>query len=141
MFNQSLGYVFDFWEFAPFSYSLKGQKKSNWFLQGDISSKNRTNGFYFTTMKPQFDLFSFVFWRKLKTPKRHFKIIWPLAAPIIIIYCNFAATMGCCYCLWQIPKWNMDNSLLWQPDQSKVGFIYNLWISLSSIRSNQEWLL
>ena len=22
-----------------------------------------------------------------------------LAAPIIIIYCNFAATMGCCYCL------------------------------------------
>ena len=30
-------------------------------------------------MKPQVDLFSFVFWRKLKTPKRHFEINWPLA--------------------------------------------------------------
>ena len=30
-------------------------------------------------MIPQFDLFSFVFWRKLKTPKRHFEINWPLA--------------------------------------------------------------
>ena len=29
-------------------------------------------------MKPQVDLFSFVFWKKLKTPKRHFKINWPL---------------------------------------------------------------
>ena len=29
-------------------------------------------------MKPQVDLFSFVFWRKLKTPKRHFEINWPL---------------------------------------------------------------
>ena len=25
------------------------------------------------------DLFSLVFWRKLKTPKRDFEIIWPLA--------------------------------------------------------------
>ena len=24
------------------------------------------------------DVFSFVFWRKLKTPKKHFEIIWPL---------------------------------------------------------------
>ena len=24
------------------------------------------------------DVFSFVFWKKLKTPKRHFEIIWPL---------------------------------------------------------------
>ena len=30
-------------------------------------------------MKPWVDLFSFVFWRKLKTPKRHFEINWPLA--------------------------------------------------------------
>ena len=35
----------------------------------------RTNEqFYFTTMKPQVDLFSFVFLRKLKTPKGHFEI-------------------------------------------------------------------
>ena len=29
-------------------------------------------------MKPHVNLFLFVFWRKLKTPKRLFKIIWPL---------------------------------------------------------------
>ena len=33
------------------------------------------NEFYFTTVKP------LVFWRKLKTPKRHFEIVWPLAVP------------------------------------------------------------
>ena len=43
------------------------------------SSKKRTNEFDFTTMIPQFDLFLFVFWKKLKTPKGHFEINWPLA--------------------------------------------------------------
>ena len=38
------------------------------------------NEFDFTTMKPQVDLFSIVFWKKLKTPKRHFEINWPLVA-------------------------------------------------------------
>ena len=36
------------------------------------------NEFDFTTMIPQVDLFSFVFWKKLKTSKRHFEINWPL---------------------------------------------------------------
>ena len=35
----------------------KGQKKSKWFFQVDVSSKKRTNKFYFTAMKPQVDLF------------------------------------------------------------------------------------
>ena len=38
------------------------------------SPKNRGEKFDFTTMIPQIDLFSFVFWEKLKTPKRHFEI-------------------------------------------------------------------
>ena len=38
------------------------------------SHKKRTKKFDFTTMIPQVDLFSFVFWEKLKTPKRHFEI-------------------------------------------------------------------
>ena len=58
-----------------FDWSLKGQTKSKRFFQADVSSKK----FYFTTMKSQVDLFSFLFWRKLKTPKRHFEINWPLA--------------------------------------------------------------
>ena len=55
-------------------HSSKGQTKWKQFFQVDISSKKQTNEFYFTTMKPQVDLFSFVFWRKLKTPKKHFEI-------------------------------------------------------------------
>ena len=47
---------------------FKGQKKLKWLFQANISSKKRTNKFYFTTKKPKVDLFSFVFWRKLKTP-------------------------------------------------------------------------
>ena len=56
----------------------KGQTKSKWFYQADISSKKLTNGFNFTTIIPHVNLFSFVFWKKLKTPKRHFKTNWPL---------------------------------------------------------------
>ena len=61
------------------------QKLSNWQLtKGQLISKGlfgilncpkkRTKKFEFTTMIPQVDLFSFVFWEKLKTPKRHFEI-------------------------------------------------------------------
>ena len=56
----------------------KGQKKLKLFFQVDVSSKKRMNEFYFTTMKPLVDLFSFVFWKKLMTPKRHSEINWPL---------------------------------------------------------------
>ena len=38
----------------------KGQTKSKLFFQDDVSSKKRTKKFYFTTVKPQVDLFSFI---------------------------------------------------------------------------------
>ena len=57
---------------------FKGQTKLKWFFESDVSSKKWTNEFDFTTMIPQVDLFSFVFWKKLKTSKRHFEINWPL---------------------------------------------------------------
>ena len=63
---------------------FKGQNKSKWFFQVDVSSKKQTIEFYFTTMKPQVDLFSFVCFRKLKTPKRHFKITWPLIMTALV---------------------------------------------------------
>ena len=53
---------------------FKGQLISKCLLGIFNSSKKRTNEFYFTTIKPQIDLFSFLFWRKLKAPKRHFEI-------------------------------------------------------------------
>ena len=49
--------------------AAKGQTKSKWFFQADISSKNRTNEFDFTTMIPQVDLFSSVFGRNLRHQK------------------------------------------------------------------------
>ena len=55
--------------------TLKGQIISKWFLVSSISSKKRMKELDFTTMIPQVDLFSFVFWRKSKTPKNHFEII------------------------------------------------------------------
>ena len=61
-----------------FFSSAKGQKKSKQFFQAGNSSKKRTNEFYFITTKPQVNLSTFVFWRKLKTPKRLFEINWPL---------------------------------------------------------------
>jgi hypothetical protein len=51
-----------------------GQSKSTLCFQDKVSSKNQTNEFYFTTMKAKDDLFSFVFWKQLKTPKRLFEI-------------------------------------------------------------------
>ena len=78
-------YWIDFFSFLKkrkcwdiFGHSPKGQKKSKWFFQAEVSSKKPTIEFYFTAMKPHVDMFSFIFWRKLKTPKRHFEINWPL---------------------------------------------------------------
>ena len=56
----------------------KGQLISKCLFGIFNSPKKRTKKFNFTTTIPQVDLFSFVFWEKLKTPKRHFKINWPL---------------------------------------------------------------
>ena len=38
------------------------------------SLKKRAKKIDFTTVIPQVDLFSFIFWKKLKTAKRHFEI-------------------------------------------------------------------
>ena len=57
---------------------FKGQIISKEFLMSSISSKKWTKKFDSTTMIPQVDFFLFVFWRKSKTPKNHFEIIWPL---------------------------------------------------------------
>ena len=52
----------------------KGQTNSKWFFKPTFLPKNeRTNSILLLV-----DLFSFVFWKKVKTPKRHFEINWPL---------------------------------------------------------------
>ena len=47
------------------------------------------NDVYFTTMKTQVDLFLFDFWKKLKTPKRHFDINRPLVSTAFKFLPNF----------------------------------------------------
>ena len=69
------------------AYSKYCQTNSKWFFQVAVSSKKRTNKVDFTTMIPQVDLFSFIFWKILKTPKRYFEINWPLN---IILFWYFA---------------------------------------------------
>ena len=60
------------------SLACKGQLISKCLFGLFNRSKKRTKQFDLTTMIPQVDLFSFVFWKNLKTPKRHFEINWPL---------------------------------------------------------------
>ena len=52
----------------------KGQLISKTNCQGMDSSKKRRNEFVLLLC----DVFSFVFWKKLKTPKKPFEITWPL---------------------------------------------------------------
>ena len=67
-------YQFTYYGIVKPSKYIKVRQSQNDFFKPTFSPKKRTNEFYFTTMKPQVDLFSFVFWRKLKTPKRHLKL-------------------------------------------------------------------
>ena len=48
-------------------------------------------------MKPQIDLFLFFFWRKLRTPKRHFEIIWPLPTRCFSIFSELFHCTCCIY--------------------------------------------
>ncbi len=56
-------------QFSTGICAAKGRTKLKWFFQAKVSSNKWTNEFNFTTKIPQVDLFSFVFWEKLKTPK------------------------------------------------------------------------
>ena len=53
---------------------LKIRKNRNYFFKPTFPPKNEQKN----SISLLWDLFSFVFWRKLMTPKRHFKINWPL---------------------------------------------------------------
>ena len=50
---------------------LKVRQSWNDFFKQTFPPKKWTNIFCFTTMKPQVDLFLFIFWRKLNSLKRH----------------------------------------------------------------------
>ena len=61
-----------------FKIYTKGQLISKGLFGILTSSKNQAKEVDLTTMIPQVDFFSFIFWKNLKTPKIHFEINWPL---------------------------------------------------------------
>ena len=63
--------VFTDWLF--YEHMAKGQKKSKWFFQDDVSSKKWTNKFDFTTMVPQVDLFFVHFLEEIEDTKKTFR--------------------------------------------------------------------
>ena len=86
--------------------NAKGQKKSKRFFQADVSSKKRTNEFYFTTYETSGRLVFVHFWMKLMTPKRHFEIIWPLENR------EYLSLL----CLGEVKNWRNHNFLMKFPD-------------------------
>ena len=61
---------------------LKIRQILNYFFKPTFLPKNeRTNSSLLLV-----DFFSFVFWKKVKTPKRHFEINWPLVLYIEMIH-------------------------------------------------------
>jgi hypothetical protein len=98
------------------------------------SSKKWTKKFDLTTMIPQVDLFSSVFWKNLKTPKRHFDINWPLkeVRNCEYFFCNLPKLlMSVCWFLDAI--FALLVLVLLKPWQNKKGqtidSLHRFWIS------------
>ena len=75
--------------FVTFAVWSKGQLISKCLFGIFDSSKKPTKKSDLTTMVPPVELFSFIFWKNLKTPKRHFEINWPLTALYSLIKEDF----------------------------------------------------
>ena len=67
--------------------SVKVRKNWNYFFKPTFPPKNEQRN----SILLLWDLFLFVFWRKLKTPKRHFEINWPL----VHTYCECDRMLLC----------------------------------------------
>ena len=69
--------------------TAKGQLISKYLFGIFNSPKKQTKKFDFTTMVPQVELFSFVFWENWRHLKRHFKIKWQIGGlPVFAISFN-----------------------------------------------------
>ena len=122
--------------------TLKVRQSRNDFFQADVSYKKQSKELYFTTMKPQERL---VFWRKLKTPKRHFEINWPLphasnlkiTAKQEVTCCTNLDTLPTFVAFHTISFW-MQSSLEYLPDWSffRVFHVEILHSITTDLRSN-----
>ena len=86
-----------------FTLESKGQLIAKANCQAREFFQKRTNEFVFTTMQRVF----VHFWKKLKTPKRHFEIIWPLVrtlTSLMIYFCHCQHMMDATIA----PSWAYD---------------------------------
>ena len=78
-----------------------------------------------TTMIPQVGLFSFVFWKNLKTPKRHFEINWRLIQRLgfiryscdkvlVSLMTKFLTIWDLTTFIWRQNPLNYDHATIWQ---------------------------
>ena len=96
----------------------KGQTKSKWFFQADVSSKKWMNEFDFTNFR------SF-FWKKLKTPKRHFKINWPSVLELYFLF-KYILLAWIFYISWQ--EWMSHlKSVHFKNTVTRSSFCSKLW--------------
>ena len=101
-------------------YSTKGQLISKELFDILNSSKKRKKIFDLTTMIPQVDLFSYVFWKNLKTPKRHFEIHWPLWFSTVIW--QFIDLIHVSTIYFSFEKWNRHMGIIYR---YKAGLVFS----------------
>ena len=109
------------------SWLTEGRTESKWFVQAAVSSKKQTNEFDFTTMIHQVDLFSFIIWKKLKTPKRHFEINWPLVLMKKLGYFIFATSKS-----WIL------KFLIMAIQKKEVGYLYPWSVNFYMLQNSGE---
>ena len=92
------------------------------------SSRKRTKQFNLT-MIPLVDLFSYVFWKNLKTPKRHFEIHWPLWFSTVIW--QFIDLIHVSTIYFSFEKWNRHMGIIYRYKAGLVFFPNNFQMELS----------
>ena len=127
----------------------------NNFLGSSSSSKKRMKKFDFTTMIPQVDLFSFVFWRKSMTPKNRYEINWPLIGPIWVdllilnrfhqsdnqswTYAFFSCLLWKMHCQNFVKSWQFlkEKTFNFGKTKLKVGWFWNIFLLTSILPKKQ----
>ena len=103
-----------------FKIIIKGQLISKRLFGIINSSRKRTKQFNLTMI----DLFSYVFWKNLKTPKRHFEIHWPLWFSTVIW--QFIDLIQVSTIYFSFEKWNRHMGIIYR---YKAGLVFSQTIS------------
>ena len=127
--KRKLGPVIFFLLLPTITRDTKGQTNLKWFFQADVPKNEQTNSTLLLV-----DLFSFLFWKKVKTPKRRFEINWPLRTLEIVGACRWII-----FCYWAILRSTSSNYALWL--LLYESFLYFKFVKCHSFESNYHTCL